>query len=717
MKRLMTCLLALLSIAAAPKSEPYVWKNVAIYGGGFVTGIITHPKEQGLIYCRTDIGGAYRWDAKSEEWIPLTDWVNRKEGNLLGIESLAIDPNDPDKLYIAAGTYTQSKDITSILRSSDQGRTFQRSDVNLRMGGNDGGRPVGERLAVDPSDGKHLLFGSRDLGLLQSTDAAATWKKVDSFPAIAWDESTRMTVGGGQWSWPVGISFVQFDTKNKSIFVGVCTKKTSLYRSTDGGTNWDEVANQPIGLRPNHTALASDGWLYISYADEPGPHEMNDGALWKLNTATGEWINVTPVKPAGEDKFGYSGVSVSAQDPSTLVACTFCRWHNHDQVFRSTDAGKTWTGLLHTEPDSQPVAIYEHDRAPYSKQSKPHWLGDVEIDPFNANHVMFVTGYGIWSSRDDLKHWIFANKGLEEIACLDLVSPPEGAHLVSFVGDQDGFRHDNLDEPSAIGRHSPTMGTNRSGDFAALKPAMMVRVGDNKPFGCWSSDGGATWNGFESIPDHFRGGTISCAADFSSIIWSPESRGSPQVSHDRGKTWKPCTGLASRPSVVADRFDPQTFYALTRGEDHLSVSHDAGDSFQRTQTPHSLPDTDHRRLSAVFGQAGELWLCAETQGLFHILDEGRMPMKLDNVTEALAIGFGKAAPAKAYPAIYLVGTIGGVEGVFRSDDVGKTWVRINDDQHQYAWIGQCVIGDPRVYGRVYLATNGRGILYADPKTP
>jgi hypothetical protein len=83
----------------------------------------------------------------------------------------------------------------------------------------------------------------------------------------------------------------------------------------------------------------------------------------------------------------------------------------------------------------------------------------------------------------------------------------------------------------------------------------------------------------------------------------------------------------------------------------------------------------------------------------------------------LAVGFGKAAPGKSYPAVYLVGTVNGVDGVFRSVDSGQSWTRINDDQHQYAWIGQAVSGDPRVYGRVYLATNGRGILYADPKTP
>src|SRR5690242_21794513 len=63
--------------------------------------------------------------------------------------------------------------------------------------------------------------------------------------------------------------------------------------------------------------------------------------------------------------------------------------------------------------------------------------------------------------------------------------------------------------------------------------------------------------------------------------------------------------------------------------------------------------------------------------------------------------------------MYLVGTVGGVAGVFRSDDGSNSWVRINDDQHQFGNIGGAITGDPRIYGRVYLGTNGRGIFYAD----
>lgn len=87
-------------------SVSYEWKSVPIVGGGFVDGIVFHPEAPGVRYCRTDMGGAYRWDAASNQWTPLLDWISLDESNLQGVESIAIDPQNPQNVYIACGTYT-----------------------------------------------------------------------------------------------------------------------------------------------------------------------------------------------------------------------------------------------------------------------------------------------------------------------------------------------------------------------------------------------------------------------------------------------------------------------------------------------------------------------------------------------------------------------------------------------------------------------------------
>ncbi|RSS78135.1 RICIN domain-containing protein [Streptomyces sp. WAC06614] len=680
----------------APGSGPYTWRNAQVVGGGYVTGLVFNPREKGLLYARTDMGGAYRWDAGAEQWIPLTDWLGEKDWNLLGIDALATDPVDPERLYLATGTYTNDwAGNGAILRSTDRGRTFRRTDLPFKLGGNEDGRGTGERLAIDPADNGTLLLGTRKNGLWRSTDHGATWSQVSSFP-----------VKDGASS-GAGISFVTYGPAgSRTVYVGVADRSTSLYRSTDGGSTWQAVPGQPTGQMPQHGVVAGDGSLYLTYTDALGPNGVTAGSVWKYAPAGGAWRNVSP----SQGGYGFSGLAVDPRRPSTVMVTTLDRWWPGDEIYRSTDGGTTWKAL-------SDASVRDASAAPYVGTGTGHWMTALAVDPFDSGHVLYGTGNGIWRSKDahatdsgGTSHWTAGARGLEETALMDAIAPPGGAAVVTAMGDQGGFRHDDLHKVPAGRLSNPVMANSTDIDFAQSLPSMMVRVGHGgAQDGAYSTDGGISWSGFKAEPvAGAQDGHVALAADGSTIVWAQAGQ-VPYRSTDKGASWSKVGGLGTDAVVVADRSSAATFYSLFRGT--LYASTDGGATFTARAT--GLPSG---RLTAVPGIAGDLWIADGGQGLLHSTDGGRTFAPLTTVKSAAALGFGKAAPGASYQALYLIGTVKDVHGVFRSTDKGATWVRVNDDAHRWGSIGGVgvVTGDPDVFGRVYVGTNGRGLQYGDP---
>jgi photosystem II stability/assembly factor-like uncharacterized protein len=702
-------------------SEPYQWHNAVIGGGGFVTGLVAHPHAKNLIYARTDVGGAYRWDENSQRWVPITDSFGQPD--FTGIESLALDPNDTNRAYLAAGIYESSQ--SAIFRSDNQGRTWQRTDVPFKMGGNETGRFNGERLVVSPNDGNILFFGSRRDGLWKSTDRGITWNQVGSFPKPV-DASPETGYRRRFRNRPVGIISVLFD--NKTIYAAVSTTGTNFFYSTDGGNNWQPVPGQPIGLRPNHVVLAADDILYLSYGKEAGPNEMTDGAVWKFSPENKLWTDTTPLKsPDDGQPFGYGAVAADPQNPQIILASTFCRWKQHDDIFRSTNAGATWSPLF-------PNAKWDSLSAPYAGTIKPHWIGSVLISPFDSNKVWFTTGYGIWNCTNvtaadsgRTTQWSFSDDGLEETVPLALASPPIGPHLLSGVGDIDGFRHQDLDlSPAQCSFAGPHFGNTEDIAFAACDPQVIVRTGTarmNTGHVAISTDGGENWRLLDNEPSPEKtGGAVAISSDGRTIILT--KRGTqPQFTMDDGKTWSGCTGLAPDIRVVADAVNPLCFYAFDRQAGEIYISTNRAANFLRTKftfpvmaqsgggSDSNIPP--NANLTTAPGREGDLWLALGNQGLWHSTDGGGNFTKVERVTTASAFGCGKPAQQKTLSALFLFGKIDSQPGIFRSDDNGQTWLRINDKNHQFGWIAR-ITGDPRVFGRVYLATTGRGIVYGEP---
>jgi xyloglucan-specific exo-beta-1,4-glucanase len=729
-------------VNAQTASQTYTWKNVQIGGGGgFIPGIIYSQKEKDLIYARTDMGGAYRWDPANKKWIQLLDWAGQDDYSLYGCDSLAADPVDANRVYIAAGMYTNSWSKTNgyILRSTDKGNTWQKTELPFKFGGNMPGRGMGERLVVDPNKNNILYFGTRcGNGLWRSTDYGATWSKVESFP----NPGTYVYDATSDYGKDIiGVVWEAFDTTSstsgtatKNIYVGVADKDNSIYRSTDGGATWSAVPGQPTGLLPHHGVIGSNGQLYITYSNTCGPYDGTKGDVWKYDTKTGVWTNISPVPSSStDDYFGYGGLAVDAQHPDTLIVSALNSWWPDTRFYRSTDSGKTWTPIWDWAGYPNRTLNYTQDVSaapwlnlgnnpqPPEPALKLGWMVDaIAIDPFNSNNMMYGTGATIYGT-DNLTDWDNGGKinltvkatGIEECAVQALISPPTGtAHLISAVGDDAGFKHDNLDAVQTKEMIS-IYDTINSIDYAESTPNFMTAVGSSKnkdtKLISYTYDGGGNWFQGNVPASGVSGGIVAVGADTKSILWAPKDS-VPYISTNTGNSWAACIGLPKNALVCSDRVNAKKFYAFSAGTFYTSI--DGGVTFTATAAT-GLPVELGTSLKAVTGNEGDVWLAAHENGLWHSTDGGNTFTKVDSAPVVNVVGFGKAADGKTYPAIYMTGKVDGVAGFFRSDDEGSTWVRINDDQHQYGATDSAITGDPRIYGRVYIGTNGRGIVYGD----
>ncbi|MET9371797.1 cellulose binding domain-containing protein [Streptomyces griseoflavus] len=739
---------ALAADAPAPATslaaDAYTWKNARIDGGGFVPGIVFNRAEKNLAYARTDIGGAYRWQESSKTWTPLLDAVGWDDWGHTGVVSLASDTADPDRVYAAVGTYTNDWDPGNgaVLRSTDRGASWRKADLPFKLGGNMPGRGMGERLAVDPNRNSVLYLGAPSgNGLWRSTDSGASWSKVTSFP----NPGNHVQDPGdtsGYASDNQGIVWVTFDestgsagTATRTVYVGVADQQNAVYRSTDAGATWQRIAGQPTGHLAHKGVLdAENGHLYLAYSDTGGPYDGGKGRLYRYATATGTWTDISPVAEA-DTYYGFSGLTVDRQNPGTVMATAYSSWWPDTQIFRSTDGGGTWTQAWSytSYPDrenrytmdvsSSPWLTWGASPSPPEQTPKLGWMTEaLEIDPFDPDRMMYGTGATIYGT-ENLTNWDDDTpftitpmvRGLEETAVNDLISPPSGAPLISALGDVGGFRHTDLTEVPPMMFTRPNFTTTTSLDFAESNPDIVVRSGnlDSGPHIAFSTDNGATWFAGTDPSGVGGGGTVAAAADGSRFVWSPQGAG---VHHTTGfgTSWSPSSGIPSGAVVESDRVDPKTFYGFKSGTFYVST--DGGATFKASAAT-GLPAGDSVRFKALPGAKGDVWLAGGASdgpyGLWHSTDSGASFTKLPGVDEADTVGFGKAAPGASYQTLFTSARIDGVRGIFRSTDRGATWTRVNDDAHQWGWTGAAITGDPRVHGRVYVATNGRGVVYGD----
>ncbi len=701
---------------AADATAPYTWRNLPFGGGGFICSLVLHPRKPGLVYARAERGGVYRRDAHDQPWQPLLDHLGGPDADLMSVLSVAVDPQDPQRVYLACGESTgEWSRKAAVLASSDRGTTWRLHEQTFRLGGNEGGRGSGERLQVDPQDGRVLVLGTTRDGLKKSSDGGASFVDL-AFP-------------------PRHVSLVLFDPAGggKTFYAGG-VDQPGLYLTRDGGTTFSREAGAPAQV-PQRAAFGPDGTLYVSFAAAgewvPNPGGLRGGSVWK-RTPAGAWSDVSPAKPGGR-AFAYGALDVDSRG-RIVTSMLLEQWDGAgDELYLSSDGGAKWTSLSARSTHDAKNHPWLAERLA-GAEAMGHQIADARFDPADPERLIYGTDYGIWSTADlgaaqregGRMRWRFDVAQIEQAPALSLLSPSGGVLLFAAMGrGLGGGAWEDVGQAPDAGLFRPCRETNPSVDAAWLAPHVVARTIEGGSGGAVSVNGGASWVPFgaQSHVREARGGHVAVSAKGGSLVWAPPRQ--PALhSHDRGRTWQPCQGWPATQQgelvPVAEKNVEGVFYVLDIVRGELLVSVDAGASFAPSVTGLPKLNAGWQRglvLSAP-GKLRDLWIGLPDM----LLNLGGVDAKVRSIASVAGVdrlALGKGAPGAPYHSIYLSGRVrdaGGAErmGLFRSDDAGASFKAIDDGRQRFGGV-LSLAADPLEHGTVYVGTQGRGVIVGKPR--
>lgn len=727
--------------------------QVAIGSLSPAIGLAWSARHPDVLLLRGEAGGLWGFDHATRHWSCLTDNIPFQWRDLLSIDAVAVHPDDPDRILFAGGTRMGGSQ--DLLRTEDGGKTWLR--FNLR---NKANRPVGidatgenrsagERLVYDRNKPEIVFFATRNDGLLTSHDGGKSWDEVAAF-----------TERGKPWA---GLSFVAGDFSagtsgqpTRRWYVGVAPDRTrgvrgGLFVTNDAGQSWDRIENGPGMLSATATpirgSVASDGTIYIT--------TVGAGVWWGKG---GQWINITP--PEGRGK-AFVGLDVDERNPARVVVAQ-AGAPDGPVFYYSQDAGRDWVRYAFDAEKPEESNLKPDGLPPWAMvDGRPVWGGTsfaVHFDPADTTRALLLSRSGISAISGIGSRQAIATplgRGREQTTVGRIIVPTAGACLISGGPEVGGFRHENCENPPVrrIGRleNEADVSIRTSArtfqdvfdmDAQPGRPMRIVLTGgwqwNQSGEALYSTDNGKTFRAFPTRPfDRARFGRIAIGVDAENVVWAPLGDATTSVffTLDNGATWFPSEGAplgliategnwSSYRGLSADRVLARTFYLYDRRDGSFYRSSDGGARFKRVASLPRQPglNADWHRLEAAPWRGGDVWLALRDQGLLHSTDGGDSWVKLEGIAWAENVTFGKARRDGDYPAIYLLGQVAGEKAeassslchLYRSDDGGQNWTRMSDDSMGLGSVASGFAGDMQNWGRVFIGTNARGIMVAEP---
>jgi len=655
----------------------YSWGSVTTGGGGYVTGIVIHPTTADRMYIRTDVGGAYRWESATSGWIPILEGLST--GN--GAEGIAIDKNYPDRVYVALSD--------GVYRSNDRGANWAKL-LSTTYSPNSDLRWDGECLSVDPNNSSVIYAGTHGNGLYRSLDGGTSWAQITSLPTTSNVRSVAINPN------------VIANGRSSKVYIGI--PGTGVYKSTDGGDIFAVESGAPAS--PNRMIFVDK--LYVSHAT--GLAKYGDGV----------WTDLTP--SAGLNKY-YCGITVDPTNPLKMAVCQWSKTFNNP-FFRSSNGGTSWEQINTTT-----FPIVKHLEAPWWPSS---WFSSatacLAFDPLHSGNLYYTDWFGIWNTTNLWTNPIdfyTREKGHEETVVLTLAAPPSGALVYSGVCDVFGFRHDALGTFPTKQLYGIQEGFSIA--YCESSPLNIAILGSSGNDGTGtilrtSADKGETWT-TRALPSGAKLGRIAiCATDANKMVYiNGTSTGAVYYSTNKGSSWTVATGAPtgtvnavdvwSKSFPLASDCVDNRFYIFKAG--FLYASTDGGATWTKKNSTAIPGANSFLNIVPKPETTGEIWVSLDDNGLYKTTNGGVNFSQVNtSLTASKVFAWGKAS-GSTIPTAFCYGTLSGVVGMYRSVDSGTSWDEIANGQKFPTGV-KALAADRQTFGRVFVGTGGRGVLYGQP---
>ncbi len=332
---------------------------------GRIAAIAVHPVAPDTVYVASASGGVWKTVDGGLQWVPLTD-----ELPTLNHGCVALDPSNPEVVYVGTGEYLTGLLGDGLFRSPDGGTTWERLATADQVG------TTCSMIIVDPNDPSRIHV-TGNLGYIRSDDGGTTWvghlagdaSDMVMHPTDASrlyvghrpDGVYRSTDGGDNWTL-LGNGLPNIQTLNVVLDIaqsnpnvlyaaiseeGVSIGLEGIYRSTDGGNTWSGTpgTDPPLGRTSWNLALAVDP------TDENTVFLLGFG-LYRSQNAGTSWQRITDTTSRPSLHVDYQAVTVGPDETVWLG--------NDGGMWKSADGGQSWTNLNATLGITQLYYISHH---------------------------------------------------------------------------------------------------------------------------------------------------------------------------------------------------------------------------------------------------------------------------------------------------------------------------------------------------------------------